>query len=186
MELIDFIKVYDDVLSQEECHKCIEIFETGRDEKKLNKLNNHNQKFTQYWISEKEYGEFIDLLKFKIGIYHSKYKSYISERLDYQFIFPYKYNFEGFKIKEYVPELKEEFGRHTDTSTRRSCRRFLSSLIYLNDVEEGGETTFNDVIIKPKEGRLLIFPPLWMFPHAGKIPISNIKYILTTYLKLRI
>ena len=137
MELIDFIKVYDDVLSQEECHKCIEIFETGRDEKKLNKLNNHNQKFTQYWISE----------------------------------------------KEYVPELKEEFGRHTDTSTRRSCRRFLSSLIYLNDVEEGGETTFNDVIIKPKEGRLLIFPPLWMFPHAGKIPISNIKYILTTYLR---
>ena len=49
-------------------------------------------------------------------------------------------------------------------------------------MEEGGQTAFNDVTIEAKEGRLILFPPLWMFPHAGKIPISNTKYILTTYL----
>ena len=103
--------------------------------------------------------------------------------LGHKFISSSRYEFEKFKIKKYVPELKEEFRRHTDSTTKRSCRRFLSSLIYLNDVEEGGQTAFNDVTVNPKEGRLIIFPPLWMFPHAGKMPVSDIKYILTTYLR---
>ena len=179
MELIDFIKVYDDVLTEEECHKCIEIFKSGNEKREI---ENHTKKFTQYWMSENEHGKFLDIIRFKIGIYHSKYESYISERLDYKFIFPGTYEFEGFTIKRYVPELKEEFRRHTDTSTTETYSRFLSSLIYLNDVEEGGQTVFNDVTINPKEGRLILFPPLWMFPHSGKMPISNIKYILTTYL----
>jgi len=46
----------------------------------------------------------------------------------------------------------------------------------------GGETRFVDVMIKPKKGNLLVFPPLWMFPHAGLIPISSPKYIISTYL----
>ena len=181
MELIDFIKVYDDVLSKEECSKCINIFERGLEYEKK-KLDNKTQKFTQYWITG--HTPFVNSIKTKIRKCHSDYRSGLSERLDYPSIFPSKYSFEKFKIKKYIPELEEEFRIHTDTSTLRSCKRFLSSLIYLNDVEEGGETTFNDVTIKPKEGRLLIFPPLWMFPHSGKMPISNIKYILTTYILL--
>jgi hypothetical protein len=27
-----------------------------------------------------------------------------------------------------------------------------------------------------------MFPPLWMFPHKGESPISNPKYIISTYL----
>ena len=80
-------------------------------------------------------------------------------------------------------ELKEEFRKHIDTSTKSSSKRFLSTLIYLNDVEEGGQTVFNDVAINPRQGRLILFPPLWLFPHSGRIPISNIKYLLTTYLR---
>jgi hypothetical protein len=53
---------------------------------------------------------------------------------------------------------------------------------YLNDVEEGGETVFEGFIIKPKIGSMLVFPPLWLFPHRGNPPISNTKYILSTYL----
>jgi len=51
-------------------------------------------------------------------------------------------------------------------------------------VEEGGETYFTGIgkCIVPKRGRLLIFPPLWMFPHSGEEVISNTKYILSTYL----
>ena len=36
--------------------------------------------------------------------------------------------------------------------------------------------------IDPKKGRLVMFPPMWMFPHNGKPPISGPKYILSTYL----
>ena len=179
MELTDFIKVYDDVLSKEECSKCINIFERGlKSEKK--EYNTEHLKFTQYWISG--HTPFVNSIKSKMRKCHSDYRSGLSERLYYPSIFPPKYVFEKFKIKKYVPELKQEFCRHTDSSTLRTSKRFLSSLIYLNDVEEGGQTVFNDVTIESKEGRLILFPPLWMFPHAGKVPISNTKYILTTYL----
>lgn len=63
-----------------------------------------------------------------------------------------------------------------------TSRRFLSFFWYLNDVDQGGETVFDDLIIQPKTGRMVVFPPLWMFPHKGCIPISNEKYLLSTYL----
>ena len=53
------------------------------------------------------------------------------------------------------------------------------------DIDEGGETTFESVTIKPEQGKLLVFPPLWMFPHRGEPPVSNTKYILSTYLHYR-
>ena len=179
MELIDFIKVYDNALTEEECHKLIEIFETGRDK---TKLNNNYQKFTQYWVSESGHLQFFENIKNKMTKCHLNYKSYLSARLDHDAIFPSNYVFESLKIKKYEPELKEEFRKHIDVASKSTFKRFLSTLIYLNDVEEGGQTVFNDVTIESKEGRLILFPPLWMFPHAGKIPISNTKYILTTYL----
>ena len=180
MELIDFIKVYDNALTEEECHKCIQIFETGRSK---DKFNNDTQKFTQYWISESGHLQFFENIKNKMTKCHIDYASYLSARLDYDAIFPSNYVFEPFKIKKYEPELKEEFRKHIDTSTKSSSNRFLSTLIYLNDVEEGGQTVFNDVAINPRQGRLILFPPLWLFPHSGRIPISNIKYLLTTYLR---
>ena len=183
MELIDFIKVYDNALTEEECHKCIQIFEAGEVGSGKDKFNNHTQKFTQYWISESEYLQFFEHLKNKMTKCHIDYASYLSARLDYGAIFPPNYVFEPFKIKKYEPKLKDEFRKHTDTSTKTTSKRFLSTLVYLNDVEEGGQTVFNDVAINPRQGRLVLFPPLWLFPHSGRIPISNIKYLLTTYLR---
>jgi hypothetical protein len=53
---------------------------------------------------------------------------------------------------------------------------------YLNDVESGGNTVFGDVIITPKKGTLVMFPPLWMYPHRGEPPLSGPKYIMSAYL----
>jgi len=57
-------------------------------------------------------------------------------------------------------------------------------LWYLNDVAEGGQTRFTDLSIdvQARCGRLLVFPPYWMYQHAGMSPKSNDKYILSTYL----
>ncbi len=62
--------------------------------------------------------------------------------------------------------------------------RYLVFLWYLNDVDEGGETAFVDIDMKvaPRAGRLLMFPPYWMYQHAGLPPVSNDKYIISTYL----
>lgn len=90
---------------------------------------------------------------------------------------------ETFRIKRYRPGTGEEFRVHHDAKGYY-CNRYLVLLWYLNDVAEGGETVFPDlgVSIKPKAGRLLMFPPNWCFQHAGLPPISNDKYILSTYL----
>jgi prolyl 4-hydroxylase len=66
-----------------------------------------------------------------------------------------------------------------------TARRFLSFIFYLNDVEQGGETVFANLRVKPEKGLLLMFPPMWMFPHRGDPPISNTKYILSVYLHYR-
>jgi prolyl 4-hydroxylase len=51
-------------------------------------------------------------------------------------------------------------------------------------VLEGGETRFPQlgISVRPQTGRLLIFPPYWMYQHEGVPPASGDKFILSTYL----
>lgn len=61
--------------------------------------------------------------------------------------------------------------------------RKITFMWYLNDVTEGGETEFwCSYNIKPEVGKLVLFPADWTFPHTGKVPISNNKYIVTGWL----
>ncbi len=55
-------------------------------------------------------------------------------------------------------------------------------LWYLNDVREGGQTEFCDLGLRVdvRAGRLLMFPPFWLFQHAGLAPLSNDKTIVST------
>ena len=64
-------------------------------------------------------------------------------------------------------------------------------ILYLNNVEVGGETGFlfkeegqDDFFkVKPKAGRLIIHPASWPYIHKGFMPESSDKYILTTWLQ---
>jgi hypothetical protein len=61
--------------------------------------------------------------------------------------------------------------------------REITFLWYLNDVTEGGETEIlGQYNVNPEAGKLLLFPSSWTFPHCGKVPVSNDKYILTGWL----
>ncbi len=86
-------------------------------------------------------------------------------------------------VKRYRAGTDESFQLHFDALGEVS-NRYLVFLWYLNDVDEGGATEFPDLrlAIAPKAGRLLVFPPYWMFQHRGTPPISGDKYILSTYL----
>jgi hypothetical protein len=59
----------------------------------------------------------------------------------------------------------------------------MTAMIYLN-APGGGETVFPNLglSIQPEAGKLLAFPPIWLFPHAGLPPLGGPKYILHTYL----
>ena len=86
-------------------------------------------------------------------------------------------------LKRYRPHSAERFQLHFDAINHLS-NRYVVLLWYLNDVERGGGTRFPKlgVEIAARAGRLLMFPPYWMYQHEGLPPESGDKYILSTYL----
>ena len=54
-------------------------------------------------------------------------------------------------------------------------------MVYLNDVEEGGETEFlyQSLRIKPKANMAVLWPGSFTHIHRGNPPLSGDKYILT-------
>mmetsp|Transcript_1571 Transcript_1571/g.3421 ORF Transcript_1571/g.3421 Transcript_1571/m.3421 type:complete len:283 (-) Transcript_1571:313-1161(-) len=71
-------------------------------------------------------------------------------------------NYESFQILQY--QQGQFYRRHHDSSNVNSKKvaghRILTFFLYLNDVEEGGETRFTnlDISISPKKGRALVWP----------------------------
>lgn len=70
---------------------------------------------------------------------------------------------------------------HYESAARATCNRLLTHIVYLNDVEEGGETEllYFSKRFKPKTGTMLIFPAAFTHTHRGNPPLSNDKYIIT-------
>jgi prolyl 4-hydroxylase len=97
---------------------------------------------------------------------------------------PQAYRLGPLRIKKYEAAQGHRFAPHTDANSMRDAPRFLALLFYLNTVVEGGETEFMNlnVVVPPRAGSVMVFPPFWMFPHAGRTPRSNDKYVLGTYL----
>jgi len=57
--------------------------------------------------------------------------------------------------------------------------------LYLNTVEEGGETEFlyQSVRVPPVQGTLSLSPAAWTHTHRGNSPLKGNKYIITTWLE---
>lgn len=74
---------------------------------------------------------------------------------------------------------------HCETDSLQTSRRLFAYTIYLNDVEEGGETEFlyYHKRIKPKKGTIVLFPAGFTHTHRGNPPLSNTKYIATGWIE---
>ena len=72
---------------------------------------------------------------------------------------------------------------YPQTNSIDALHRVLLFMFYLNDVDEGGETDFyyQDISIKPRKGTMVIAPAYFTHTHRGQVPISNDKYILTSW-----
>ena len=108
-----------------------------------------------------------------------------------EFQMPLKYGYEAVRIKRYQNNNYDRFDPHVDVNDHDTARRFLAFFLYLNDVDEGGETEFLNIYkpgtyikfkIKPQAGRMVVFPPMFPWPHAGLIPISGPKFLLHSYI----
>ena len=100
-------------------------------------------------------------------------------------------------LKEYAPHTnycfkvqKTEIGQgyhmwHSESTSKELCTRILAWTLYLNDVEEGGETEFlyYPKRVKPKTGTFVLWPAGLTHTHRGNPPISNTKYIVTGWVE---
>ena len=181
VNLNHFIKIYENALDPNVCETLISIFDNDQIEKERFD-DNGCPNFTRFNLTRnKNLSSKINKLHDYIVGKTFKYKKLYYNCIDPR-VFPEKNSYEQFHIKKYEIGGNDRFETHVDVTDSTSCFRFLSFLWYLNDVEIGGETVFTELKIKPKKGNLLIFPPLWMFPHKGNPPVSGPKYIMSTYL----
>ncbi len=181
VELNDLIHVYEDGLEPEICDFLISLFDQTSD-KHERYDNDGKPNFTQFNLTEyreltSDINQVHNHIIKKIFTYRDKYYEFVDKR-----VFPEEHALEQFRIKKYNPGGEDQFDTHVDVMTFDTARRFLSFMWYLNDVESGGKTVFRDFEIQPKKGTLVMFPPLWMYPHRGEPPMSGPKYIMTAYL----
>lgn len=88
----------------------------------------------------------------------------------------------GYKIQMYK-KGEGYFRWHADSLGVGAMERVFAVILYINDVEKGGETEFyhQKLKVKPKAGHLMIFPTAWNYMHCGQTPLSGDKYIITSF-----
>jgi len=97
---------------------------------------------------------------------------------------PKNFAFEQFRIKHYREGGQDRFDEHIDSNDLISGKRFMIFFWYLNTPEDGGDTIITNMNMhfQAIKGNLLMFPPFWMYPHAGAPVLKGDKYLLSSYL----
>ena len=97
---------------------------------------------------------------------------------------PKNFAFEQFRIKHYREGGQDRFDEHIDSNDLISGKRFMIFFWYLNTPEDGGDTIITNMNMhfQAIKGKLLMFPPFWMYPHAGSPVLKGDKYLLSSYL----
>jgi prolyl 4-hydroxylase len=181
--LTDYIRVYDDGLEPGFCAQLVANFEQMKD------LQTRNGRGVREGLEASAWTE-LDIGRLADEAFRTFFMAQIDRFLDrynadvkLPIPIPMRPRTDRLIMKRYRPGGEKAFQPHFD-SIDMVCGRYLVFLWYLNTVERGGETEFCDlgVDVAPRAGRLLMFPPYWMYQHAGRPPISGDKYILSTYL----
>lgn len=178
-ESLKYVKVYDDVISPETCEHLINKFHQNKDRWETHE----NDLFTFNQINlPNNIDIFSGEVSYLMDLFSNMVDRYATDCNLATIQFPEEYGFEAIRMKHY-PEGKGVFNPHIDACNLDTIKRFLVFFLYL-DEGEGGETALYDqgINIPRKPGRLLMFPPMWNFPHAGNMPIKNDKHIIGSYL----
>jgi 2OG-Fe(II) oxygenase superfamily len=182
-DLHHYIRVYDDDLEGPLCRQMIESF-AG-----LKRFQTRNGRGVRAGLEESAWTElnvtrvsdpgFAQMFRLRIDAALERYNRDIGLGIS----LPNSGTIDKLVMKRYRPGTEERFQVHFD-AIHHVANRYLVLLWYLNDVREGGETRFPqlDFAVAPRGGRLLMFPPYWMYQHEGTPPVSEDKYILSTYL----
>lgn len=195
-ETFDFIEAYPNAVSQDFCKELIEHFDFCEEQNNLTVYRDtsavrDNQMF---FADASAFGEekfkdgftlrglhrrfaepFFEACKKTTSLYAEKYS--ILRGLGAHTIY-------DIKVQKTRPG--EGFTEwHFEAGDISTSRRFLTYMLYLNDIEEGGETDFlyQKKRFKPKAGTMLLWPAGYTHTHRGNSPSKETKYIITTWME---
>lgn len=188
-------------LSSELCNDIIQLFEI--ENKKYEGVTaaglNKNIKNTMDFVIPKDNNKWYKIYNFLSKELQYNIKEYLNNlnnndeykninqdtNITYKFFDNNKYYIHNFMVQRYNRN-EGKYVYHNDfmIDHKKKQNRIITYLWYLNDVIEGGETTFHsgEIKINPEIGKLILFPACWSYPHCGKMPLSSSKYIITGWI----
>jgi prolyl 4-hydroxylase len=182
-DLRQYVRVYDSDLPQELCARMVQSFKTlGRFQTPNGRgyrAGLEHSAWTEVNVTRLSDAGFLGFFRSRIDAGLNRYNTDV----ELDIAIPGSAKTADLIMKRYRTGGVESFERHFD-SINECANRYMVFLWYLNDVVEGGETSFPQLGLKiePRVGRLLMFPPYWMYQHEGLPPRSTDKYIVSTYL----
>jgi|TARA_R100001460_G_scaffold28186_3_gene56547 hypothetical protein len=189
----NFIAVYDNYITEQECDRAIKLFE---DQNKFNKTINRinfekasviKKQDQQYFAMPNNLDIWYDELKAMVFNFDIAWRHYIEINGANDAYGIKGFNYTQLKIQKTLPTEGYHVWHLEHGKGFENEPRAFAYTIYLNDVEEGGETEFLHFSkrVKPKKGRIVIWPAAFPYLHRGNPPLSGEKYILTSWMMLR-
>ena len=198
MNFKDTIGVYDNVLSKTNCKRYIKRIEEaikggyaieGKASSGLDEGIKSSTDFNFLNYANNKDLKLVELISQTFN--HNLTNNYLNK-------FPYNNEFEhntvvagktsypAFNIQKYDKNKGHYNGWHVEKDCLGTSSRAFVFILYLNDVDKGGETEFlnQSVRVKPKAGRIAIWPAGFPYVHRGNPPLSGEKYILTSWMTL--
>ena len=188
----NFIGIYDNYITKEECNKAIKLFE---DQNNFNNTINRlgfekasilQKQDQQFFAARNNVNVWWESLKPMMLNFDLAWNHYV-KNVGADDAYGVPFHFTCLKIQKTLPtEGYHIWHVEHGISYEMEARAFVFS-IYLNDVEEGGETEFLHFSkrVKPKTGRIVIWPAGFPYLHRGNPPLLGEKYILTSWMMLR-
>ena len=193
VNITNFIGIYDNYITKEECNKAIELYE---DQNKFNNTINRigfekasvlQKQDQQYFAAPTNVDVWWEKLKPMMVNFDLAWNHYVKNTGADEAYDGDPFHFTTLKIQKTLPtEGYHVWHIEHGKGFENEPRAFVFS-VYLNDVEEGGETEFLHFSkrVKPKTGRIVIWPAAFPYVHRGNPPLAGEKYIVTSWMNLR-
>tara|TARA_Y100000114_G_scaffold86412_1_gene79933 strand:+ start:240 stop:833 length:594 start_codon:yes stop_codon:yes gene_type:complete len=186
IKIKDHIGIFDNFVDSKTCKRLITIFEKDKNKsaytrKKIEGAHSKIKKdlaitFNTYNNWTRELEEVCKSLREILEIYEDK-----TSFCDFTGI--RELEFTSIKVQKTIPGEGYHVWHCEKNYQTNDCRRALVWTLYLNDIEEGGETEFllQNQRAQAKEGRICVFPAGFPFVHRGNPPLKKDKYIATSW-----
>jgi prolyl 4-hydroxylase len=176
----DFIEIYPNALDAAACRGIIELFE--RSPAKIPSATGiagivHAARRSQGVVLDAQSGG--PLFQAAVAALQRSFAAYVAK---YEELRQQQSVFESLGVYRYQNE-SEGYDWHSDGMDAGLRYRFVSAVLYLNTVAQGGETEFRyqNRKIAAQEGSIVLFPSGWTHIHRGCPPRSGPKYVLVTW-----